>query len=802
MASIAGISAGTVVATLVLNSNPFTASLQSAKAQLGTFADSSNTASTRIGALGAAASTVGTSMTKNMTVPILGIGAAAIKAGSDFEAQMSRVKSISGATGNDFKRLNDSAIELGSSTAFSASEAAQGMENLASAGFSTNEIISAMPGMLNLASASGESLAASSEIAAGALRGFGLAASESGHVADVLAKNAAATNAAVGDTGEAMKYIAPVAHSMGLSLEEVTAAIGEMSNQNIKGSQAGTTLRSALTSLAAPSKQAATLMKQMGFNAYDSHGKMLPLKDIIGNLQNSMKGMNDQQKQQAITTIFGQEAMSGMLVLLQQGPKSLQDLTTELKNSDGAAKDAAKTNRDNVKGSIDAMKGSLETAAILIQETVAPTIKNLANTISDLLNKFNSLSPSTRQIIIDTALLIAGIGPLLIFMGKIIQSINLISTAIDTVFTSKIIKAGAESIVSGTNILIGFVANVIKTGTEAVVAGGKLAIEFVGNIIKSGAEAVISGGKIAISFISSIIKAGAEATIAGAKVAASFIASIVTSGAEAVASGAKIAASFIANIVATGVQSVISAGRIGLVTAAQWLLNAAMAANPIGLVVIALAALGAGLVIAYNKSETFRNIVNGAFNSVKNTAEWVVNGIVDKWNGFWDTIHSIGARIKSFLGSIWDFKIPHIPLPHFDIKGGFSLVPPSIPSFGVNWYAKGGIFSNPSVIGVGDATSPEAVVPLNKLQDFISNAMRSIADNTLLSLTANSLGVQSVSTSNQGDYSALASRIADLTDAFKQHKTVVQTVLNINDREFARATADAMNEALGDINNR
>jgi phage-related protein len=265
--------------------------------------------------------------------------------------------------------------------------------------------------------------------------------------------------------------------------------------------------------------------------------------------------------------------------------------------------------------------------------------------------------------------------------------------------------------------------NIKSVGSSCVETVSKMG-NFIAGIARSGAEAVISGGKIAISFIGNVIKTGAEAVIAGAKVAASFIASIVTSGAEAVASGAKIAAGFIVNIVATGVQSAISAGRIGLVTAAQWLLNAAMAANPIGLVVIALAALGAGLVIAYNKSATFRNIVNGAFNSVKNTVEWVVNGIVDKWNGFWDTIHSIGSKIKSFLGSIWDFKIPHIPLPHFNISGKLSLNPPSMPSIGVNWYAKGGIFSSPSVIGVGDASSPEAVVPLDKLQGFINNAVQ------------------------------------------------------------------------------
>ena len=165
--------------------------------------------------------------------------------GSEFEAQMSRVQAISGATSEEFAALRDQAIQLGADTSFSASSAAMGMENLAAAGFAVTEIMDAMPGMLDLAAASGEDLASSADIAASALRGFGLEASEAGHVADVLAANANMTNSSVADTGEALKYIAPLARAAGVSLEETAAAIGIMANAGIQGSQAGTTLRGA-----------------------------------------------------------------------------------------------------------------------------------------------------------------------------------------------------------------------------------------------------------------------------------------------------------------------------------------------------------------------------------------------------------------------------------------------------------------------------------------------------------------------------------------------------------------------------
>jgi phage tail tape measure protein, TP901 family, core region len=381
-----------------------------------------------------------------MTAPLVGVGIAAAKVGMDFDSQMSRVKAISGATGEEFQKLNDQAIDLGANTAFSAKEAAEGMENLASAGFSTTEIMQAMPGMLDLAASSGEDLATSSDIAASTLRGFGLAASEAGYVADVLAKNASATNAAVGDTGEAMKYVAPVAHSMGLSLEEVTAAIGEMANAGIKGSSAGTTLRSALTSLASPSKEAAGQIEAMGLKAFDTQGKLLPLNQIIGNLQTSTKGMTDEQKQNAIATIFGQEAMSGMLTLIDAGPQKLTELTASLKNSDGAAKNMATTMQDNAKSSVEQMMGSLETAGIKLEQSFAPTIRKVADTVGTLADKFSNLSPATQTAIVDAVGLTVAVGGTLKVVGGLATSVSSVLSVMGTfsgaMGTAKLATAG------------------------------------------------------------------------------------------------------------------------------------------------------------------------------------------------------------------------------------------------------------------------------------------------------------------------------------------------------------------------
>ena len=303
-------------------------------------------------------------------------------------------------------------------------EAAEGMENLASAGFTTNQILEAMPGLLDLAASDNLDLATAADIAASTLNGFGLEASQAAHVADVLTRAAADTNAGITDTGEAMKYIAPVAATMGQSLEEVTAAIGLMSNAGIKGGQAGTTLRSALTRLANPSEKAAELMEELGFSAYDSNGKMLSLKEIIGKLQTSMKGLTEEQQQQAIATIFGQESMSGMLALIAAGPAELEKITKSLEKCDGAAKDMANTMMDNTKGAWDEFTSALEGAGIVIGNTLLPAITKGINKVTDMVSAFNNLNPAVQKNIVSIGSIVAAIGPLMMVGGKVIKSIG------------------------------------------------------------------------------------------------------------------------------------------------------------------------------------------------------------------------------------------------------------------------------------------------------------------------------------------------------------------------------------------
>lgn len=370
--------------------------------------------------VGDTVSGAGSSLTTSITVPAIGLVGAATAVGNEFEAQMSRVQAIAGATGEELKLLTDQALELGAQTSFSATEAAEGMENLASAGFTTNEIVEAMPGLLDLAASSGAELATASEIAASAIRGFGLDASEAGHVADVFAEAAARTNAQTEDMGEAMKYVAPVAKTVGLSIEETAAAIGIMSDAGIKGSQAGTTLRGALVRIVKPTKPVKEAMEDLNVEFYKSDGTMKSLTEIIDDLSKHTKGLTDETKNQALAQIFGTEALSGMLALVNRGADDLEDMTKSFEKADGAAEEMADTMLNNTSGAIEEMNGAIESLAIKIQQILAPYIVEAANKIQELVTKFLELPESTQKTILAIAGIVAAIGPVLLIVGKLI----------------------------------------------------------------------------------------------------------------------------------------------------------------------------------------------------------------------------------------------------------------------------------------------------------------------------------------------------------------------------------------------
>lgn len=421
---------GTAVGYLMLDASGFQKGFSQAQGYLKTFQSQTAAFSDKMSALGNTMSSIGGTLTTSVTLPLVGLGTAALKVGNDFEAQMSRVQAISGATGEELQSLNDLALQLGADTSFSASQAAQGMENLASAGFTANEIVAAMPGLLDSAASSGADLATATEIAASAVRGFGLEADQMGHVADVFAEASARTNAQVEDMGEAMKYTAPVANAMGQSLEVTAAAIGIMSDAGIKGSQAGTSLRGALSRLAKPTEAMLGVMDQLGISFFDAEGNMLSLSGIVSQLETNMAGLTQEQRNNALVTLFGQESLSGMLALMDRGSDELSAMAESFENVDGAAKAMADVMLDNTAGAFEALGGSVETLAIKLQQVMAPTVQAVAEKITEFVNTLSNMDEDTLRVIVTVGSLVAAIGPLLLIIGKVVSAIAAIGPAL------------------------------------------------------------------------------------------------------------------------------------------------------------------------------------------------------------------------------------------------------------------------------------------------------------------------------------------------------------------------------------
>lgn len=487
--------------------------------------------------VGSSMRNVGSNMSMYFTLPVVAGFGAAIKTGADFEGQMSRVGAIAGSSKSQLKAMSDQAVDLGAKTSLSASEVAKGMEELAALGMNTNQIMKAMPGVISAAEASGSDLATTATIMASSLNSFNLKASDSGHVADLLATAANDSAADVQYMGDALKYAGTPAHSLGVTLEDTSAAIEVMSNSGLEGSQAGTALRASFIKLAKPSAQSQKAIDKLGISLSNSKGEFVGMPNLIGQFKDALQGMTKDQKLAYVAQIVGTEAASGFLALIDAGPAKLKKYSDSLKNSNGASKEAADKMKDNLKGSLEQLGGAFESLGITIGTAFAPVLRGLAKAVTFLVEKFNNMP--TPLIVLTTIFvgLGAAIGPLLVLTGILAHSIVGISEAVK-----------------------------VLTATE----GGQAFFTKFGANIK-GILPKIGGLITRIPLIG------------------------------------------------------------GLMTALT---------GPIGIAVAAIAAIGVAFVVAYKKSETFRNIVNAVINPVKNA-----------FIGLWNVIKQFGAGIKAVFSN-------------------------------------------------------------------------------------------------------------------------------------------------------
>lgn len=379
-----------------------------------------------------------------LSTGIAGLGVAAVKTTADFDSEMSKVSAISGATGTDLDKLRGKAREMGAKTKFSASEAAQGMQYMAMAGWKTQDMMDGLEGIMNLAAASGEDLASTSDIVTDALTAFGLSAKDSSHFSDILAAASSNANTNVSMMGETFKYAAPVLGSLGYTAEDAALAIGLMANAGIKSSQAGTSLRGAITNLAKPTDTVAAAMDKYGISLTDSSGKMLSLRELMEQLRQKLGGLSEAEQAQAAAALFGKEAMSGMLAIINGSDKDFEKLAGAIDNCDGSSEKMANTMNDNLQGQITILMSQLQELAISFGEILMPKIRDIVTHIQNFVDKLNAMDEGQKETILRIGMFVAALAPMLIGLGKVITFSANVSSALGTL-SAGLVKAGGFS---------------------------------------------------------------------------------------------------------------------------------------------------------------------------------------------------------------------------------------------------------------------------------------------------------------------------------------------------------------------
>lgn len=417
---------------------------------------------------------IGKTLTVGITTPLLGLGTISVKTATDFQESMSKVSAISGATGDDLERLTDMAKQMGATTKFSASESAEAFQYMAMAGWKTEDMLSGISGIMNLAAASGEDLAIVSDICTDALTAFGMSAEESGRFADILASASSNANTNVSMLGESFKYVAPLCGSMGYSAEDASIALSLMANAGIKGSQSGTSLKTALTNMLSPTSSMASVMEEYGLSLTNADGSMKSLQDVMIMLREKMGGLDEATQGAAASTLFGKEALAGMLAIINASDADFEKLTTAIYNCDGTAQNMAETMQNNLNGKLTQLKSALEGVAISFGEVLIPMLMKVVESITNVVQKFANLDEGTRKLILIIGAIATSIGPLLLVIGKLITTGSKIAGWGKGVATAmKGVMAGTKGIgtVMTTVFGPGGVILLVIAGIAALVAG-------------------------------------------------------------------------------------------------------------------------------------------------------------------------------------------------------------------------------------------------------------------------------------------------------------------------------------------
>ena len=742
------------------------------------------------------------------SVAVAGLGAAAVKTSADFDSAMSQVAAVSGATGDDFDALREKAREMGAKTKFSASEAAEAMNYMAMAGWKTEDMLGGIEGIMNLAAASGEDLATTSDIVTDALTAFGLTAQDSGHFADLLAAASSNANTNVSMMGETFKYCAPIAGALGYSAEDTAEAIGLMANAGIKSSQAGTSLRTIMTRLQGELELSGEALGDVVIQTTNADGSMREFSDIIADCRSAFSKMTESEKAAAAETLVGKNAMSGFLAIMNAAPGDIEKLenaisacSDEVDGYSGAAEKMAAVMQDNLNGQLTILKSQLEELAISFGDALMPAVRKIVTAIQGFVDKLNGMSEGQRNAILRIGLFVAALGPFLVILGTCISRIGVAMQGfvkLAGVFGKlKVAVGNAHGVLGKIGAALGGVSAPVLA-VVAVIAVLVAAFLHLWRTNEGFREAIIGTWNKIHSTVSTFV-AGIRQRLSALGFSCSDVANIIRiiwnglcqflgpifiGAFNAIAVNIETVLGVITGIfdvfsglftgnwelvwqgvdeIFTSIWNGITGTFTNITNTMKNVLNVFLSffgtnitnvLNAVKAVVIT--------VLSYIRSffsnawNSIRSVTSSAWNSIK-------NAIVRPIESARDAVRNAIDKIKGFMD--FDWSLPHLKLPHISVSGSanpLDWLKGSVPHFSVDWYKTGGIFNSPSIIGVGEAGS-EAVLPLDAFYSYMDRAVNRI-----------------IAASSGGDNAAV------IYEAVKAGMQDADIGISLNGREFGR----------------
>lgn len=683
-------------------------------------------------ALGEGITELGSSMTLGLTVPIVAAGGAATSVAANFDDAMSQVQGALGGASADMDGLRNLALQLGADTVFSATESAQAMVELAKGGLTEAQIKGgALAASMDLAAAGQLNLADAAATTVQMMGSFGLGAGDATRIANALAGAANASSADVSDLTQAMSQCSAQASLAGWSLEDTAAALALFADHGVKGSDAGTSLKTMLQRLAAPTDQAAEAIAAYGLNIRDSNGKMKDISGIADELTGKLGGLSDAERDAALQTIFGSDASRAAAILMQSGSEGLAKYIAAT-NDATAAETMANAQKGELSWALENMGGAIESASIAFGTALAPAITAVAGVIGNVAEAFASLPAGVQTGIAVVLALAAALGPLLMVIGSVVAALPAISEGFAVLGGALAIPlAPAAAVVAAIAAIAAAIyaawttsetfRAAVMAGVDAISSKVQEICAFLAPYVQAFLDQIVSTVQVAMDTLGPII--GAVLTVI-----VSTVVPILTSIMDTVSQVLAVILATVTNVMAA-VSTVIQGAWTLIQGIFQTVLGVILAVTTgdftmlqqgVSNILNGLAGIVSGVLqgiasVFSGQWNAIRAVVTGVCNAVSGAVSGAFNGIksvIDStMNGAKSTVSGALSAISGFFAGL-HLQFPHINLPHFSISGDFSLVPPSVPSISVSWYRTGAIAMGASVVGIGEA-GPEAVVPLS-----------------------------------------------------------------------------------------